>query len=82
MKKIERYDTTSIMVEIPHHLIRTREEFDRATSGDGEIVQLGKYIDPENYHPYIRFMVRDTVHLASGWFYYVVPIELSSGQSE
>ena len=80
MKKIERPDSTSYVMEVPFHLIKNKIEFENIMKDivNDQIIDLGLFIEPNTFQPMKYFAIK--LKPDDGfpfWLKYVVELELT-----
>lgn len=70
VRVIERADTTTMMIEVPHHVIRSYDEYINVVTTAKELLVLTKYID-DKYQPHMTFLARNVFAGSLECFFYV-----------
>lgn len=79
MKKIERPESTTYVLDFPFHYIKDEKEakniFGNLKEEDFLVVQKKKMID-DNFNPLMALAIKDTNKPFSEWLKYIVRMEL------
>ena len=70
VRVIERADTTTMMIEIPHHVIRSYDEYINVVTTAKELLVVSKYVG-EDFQPHMTFLARNVFAGSLECFFYV-----------
>lgn len=78
MKKIERPDSTTYVLDFPFHEIKDEKEVKNIMQGRSEkdIFKVMGIVDEKTFQPKLAFAIKEENKPFSYWEKYIVPLEL------